>query len=190
MIQNFEVHGGTAVAGEEMDLKTTIQRSYIAKEEELTRQKQKETAKIKAELETAKMQIEIAREQISAKPARNPPKSSPKGEKTAQEIDAQRDLEVARIERQIAQLDAEQTRVLGKAGADVELLLNQSEADGKRLLIEAFGSGRSYNLYTFAEQFNPESIRLIFAGEGTFWTDLNRLQDAASLELLKSTSEK
>lgn len=189
LIQNFEVHGGTAVAGEEMDLKGTIQRGYIAKEEEITRQKQQETAKVKAELETAKIAIEIAREEILAETRKKVAEILAEGEKQAEEIDALRDLEVARIERQIAQLDAEQTRVLGKANASVEKLSNQAEADGKRLLINAFGSGRAYNLYTFAERFEPDSIRLIFAGEGTFWTDLNRLQDAASLELLKSSGK-
>jgi regulator of protease activity HflC (stomatin/prohibitin superfamily) len=189
LIQNFEVHGGTAVAGEEMDLKTTIQRGYIAKEEELTRQKQKETAMVKADLETAKIQIEVAREQILAETRKKVAEILAEGNKQAEEIDAQRDLEVARIERQIAQLDAEKTRVLGKANADVEKLSNQAEADGKRMLIDAFGSGRAYNLYTFAEQFQPESIRLIFAGQGTFWTDLTRLQDAAGLELLRTSSE-
>ena len=188
LIQNFEVHGGTAEVTEEMDLKTTIQRGYIAKEEEETRQKQKETAMVKADLETAQVQIEVAREQIKAETRKKVAEIKATGEKRAQEIDAQRDLEVARIERQIAELDADKTRVLGKAQADVEKLRNQAEADGKRMLIQAFGTGHAYNLYTFAQEFNPESIRLIFAGEGTFWTDLSRMQDAASLEILKTTN--
>jgi hypothetical protein len=188
LIQNYEVHGGVArKEGEAGDLKQTIQRVYIAKEEELTRQKQRETAKVKAELETAKVQIEVAREQVAADTRKKVAETKVEGDKQAGEIDAQRDLEVARIERQIAQLDAEKTRVLGKAQADVERLGNQAEADGKRMLIDAFGTGRSYNLYTFADSFSPDSIRLIFAGEGTFWTDLSRLQDAAALELLKSS---
>ncbi len=187
LIQNIEVKGGTEVTGEEMDLKGTIQRGYIAQEQELTRQKQREPAEKRAELETAQVQIEIAREQVSAETRKKTAEILAEGQKKAEEIDAQRDLEVARIERQIAQLEAEQTRVLGRANARVEELANQAEADGKRLLIDAFGSGRAYNLYTFAENFDPESIRLIFAGEGTFWTDLSRLQDAAALELLKSS---
>jgi hypothetical protein len=189
LIQNYEVHGGTAGADEEMDLKKTIQRGYIAKEEELTRDKQRETAMVKAELETAQVQIEVVREQVIADTRKKVAEIMAEGNKQAEEIDAQRDLEVARIERQIAQLDAEKTRVLGKANADVEKLANQAEADGKRLMIEAFGTGRAYNLYTFADRFEPESIRLIFAGEGTFWTDLSRLQDAAALELLKSSGQ-
>jgi hypothetical protein len=78
--------------------------------------------------------------------------------------------------------------VLGKAQADVARLANQAKADGQRMMIGAFGTGRAFNLYTFAQDFAPESIRLIFAGEGTFWTDLTKLQDAAGLELLKGSN--
>lgn len=186
LIQDIEVQGGTPDEGDE-DLKSTIQRRYIAKEEELTRQQQREAAKIKAELETAKADIEVAREQITADTRKKVAEILAEGNKAAEEIDAQRDLEVARIERQIAELDAERTRVLGRAEAEVEELRNQADASGRRLMVEAFGTGRAYNLYTFAEKFEPDDIRLFFAGDGTFWTDLNRLQDAASLELLRTS---
>jgi len=187
LIQNYEVHGSAVAEGEGADLKSTIQRVHVAKEEQLTREKQRETAKVKADLQTATVQIEVAREQINAETRKKVAEIAAEGNKKAEEIDAQRDLEVARIERQIAQLDAKKTRVLGKANADVEKLRNQADADGKRLMIDAFGTGRAYNLFTFAESFSPDSIRLIFAGEGTFWTDLTRLQDAAAMELLKSS---
>lgn len=185
LIQNIEVSGGSAPDGEGLDLKQTIQRGYIAAEEDLTKQKQRETARVRAELETAKAAIQVAREQITADTRKQVAEIRAEGRKRAEEIDAQRDLEVAQIERRIALLDAETTRVLGRAEADVERLTNQAEADGQRLMVSAFGSGRAYNLFTFAERFAPESIRLIFAGPGTLWTDLSRLQDAAAVELLK-----
>ena len=188
LIQNIEVRGGSAVEAEGLDLKQTIQRGFIAAEEDITKQKQRETAKVRAELETVKAAIEIAREQISAETRKKVAEIKAEAEKKAEEINAQRDLEVAQIERIIAELEADMTRVLGKAGAQVEELLNRAEANGKRMMVQAFGSGRAYNLYTFAQSFEPESVRLIFAGEGTFWTDLTRLQDAAALELLKSSA--
>lgn len=190
LIQNIEVKGGTTPEGKGLDLKQTIQRGFIAAEEDLTKQKQRETAIVLAELETSKVAIEIAREQVAADTRKKVAEIKAEGHKSAEETDAQRDLEVAQIERKIAELEAEITRVLGKAGADVERLKNQAAADGKRMMITAFGTGRAYNLYTFAQGFNPDSIRLIFAGEGTFWTDLTRLQDAAALELLRTSTEK
>jgi hypothetical protein len=190
LIHNIEVRGSPEAEKEGMDLKQTIQRGYIAREQDLTKQAQRETAKVRADLETAKVAVEVARERISAETRKRTAEIKAEGQKTAQETEAQRDLEVATIEKEIASLDAETTRVLGRAKTDVERLINQAQADGKRMMVEAFGSGRAYNLYTFAESFAPESIRLIFAGEGTFWTDLTHLQDAAALELLKSSSEK
>jgi len=188
LIQNIEVSGGSTPEGESLDLKQTIQRGFIAAEEDLTKQKQRETAKVRAELEAVKAAIEVAREQITADTRKKVAETKAEGQKKAEEIDAQRDLEVAQIERQIAEIEADKTLVLGKAESQVEQLKNQAEAGGKRMMVEAFGSGQAYNLYMFAQDFAPESIRLIFAGEGTFWTDLTRMQDAASLELLKSTA--
>ena len=186
LIHNIEVRGGTAAEGEAADLKQTIQRGFIAREEELTRQKQRETAKVKAELATATADIEVAREQIHSETRKRVAEIAAEGQKQAREIDAQRDLEVAQIERQIATLDADKTRILGTARADVQELRYRAEADGKRMMVEALGSGRAYNLYTFAREFKPDSIRLLFAGPGTFWTDLATMQDAASAQVLQS----
>jgi hypothetical protein len=189
LIHNIAVHGSPEAEKEGMDLKKTIQRGYIAREQDLTKQAQRETASVRAELETAKMDVEVARETISAETRKKVAEIKATGEKQAQETLAQRDLEVATIEKQIAELDAETTRLLGKAKADVEQMRNQAEADGKRLMVEAFGSGSAYNLYIFAEGFAPESIRLIFAGPGTFWTDLSRLDEAASAKLLENSTK-
>jgi hypothetical protein len=59
----------------------------------------------------------------------------------------------------------------------VTRLKNDAEAAGNKMLIDAFGSPQAYNLYTFAQNFAPTELRLIFAGNGTFWTDLKTFQD-------------
>jgi hypothetical protein len=189
LIRDIEVHGGTAIAQGEMDLKATIQAGFIAREQDLTKQALRETAKVKADLSASRAEIEVAREEIVSDTRKKVAEIAAEGNKKAEEIDAQRDLEVAQIERKIAELEAEMTLVLGKADADVARLKNQAEADGKRMMVTAFGTGSAYNLYTFAEQFQPDDIRLIFAGEGTFWTDLRGIQDAAGMELLRSAAQ-
>ena len=188
LIQNIDVRGSTS-DDEGLDLKQTIQSGYIAQEENLTKQKQQETASKKAELEAKLAEIGVARENVAADTRKMVAQIRAEGEKKAEEIDAQRDLEVAQIDRQIAELDAQRVLRLGEANAAVERMKRQADADGKRAFVEAFGTGRAYNLYTFAESFSPDSIRLIFAGEGTFWTDLTKLQDAAAMELLKGRKE-
>jgi regulator of protease activity HflC (stomatin/prohibitin superfamily) len=188
LIQNIEVRGGSTPEAEGLDLKETIQRGFIAAEEEETKQKQRETRRVQADLEEAEARVDVSRERVAAATRKLVDEIMARGEKQAEEIGAQRDLEVAQIERQIAELDAETALVLGRAEADVERLRQQAEADGQRLMVQAFGSGNAFNLYQFAQNFEPDSIRLIFAGEGTFWTDLTRLQDAADLELLRGSN--
>ncbi len=185
LIRNIEVQAGEAARGESLDLKKTIQRGFIAREQELTKQAERETAKIRAQLETAKAGVDVAREKVASDTRLKVASIKAEADKSAQEILAQRDLEVAKIEQQIATLEAEARLVTGRAQTQVEELSNQAEADGKRMMVEAFGSGSAYNLYTFAESFAPESIRLIFAGEGTFWTDLSKLQDVANMQMLR-----
>lgn len=189
LIQNIEVSGGTAT-GEQMDLKQTIQRSYIAREEEKTTKKKQETAEVRADLETATANIEIARELIVADTRKKVAEIIAEGKKQAEQIDAQRDLEVAQIDRQVAELDAQRQLVLGRAKARVEEMRNQARADGKRLFIEAFGTGRAYNLYTFSQEFSPKNVNLIFAGDGTFWTDLKSVQELGATQLLANPPAK
>lgn len=184
LIQNIEVRGGAETKVTDSDLKRTIQRGFIAREQDLTKQTQRETAKILAGLEAAKSEIPVSRERVTAETRMKVAETKAEAIKRAQEIDAQRDLQVAQLERQIAELEAETTLVLGRATAEAEQLANQADADGKRMMVEAFGDPRSYNLFIFAENFSPDSIRLMYAGEGTFWTDLSRMQDAAASQLL------
>ncbi len=190
LIHNIEVHpNSTNEQTADTDLKQTIQRGYIAREQELTKQAQRESAKVKADLDAALAKIEIAREMVNAGTRRKVAEIRAEAEKKAREIEASRDLEVAKIEKQIADLDAAKTRTLGKAKAKVTELKNQAESDGKRMMVEALGSGAAYNLMTFAENFDPQEVRLIYAGDGTLWTDLGDLKDAAAMRLLENSRE-
>ena len=111
---------------------------------------------------------------------------SPRPRRRRRQIDAQAALEVAAIQQEVAQLEARRTEILGQANADVERFKKDAEAQGYELLVGAFGSGHAYNMYTFAENFQPESIRLFFAGDGTFWTDLSRFEELGAAKLLKT----
>ncbi len=172
------------------DLKRTIQQSYVAIEKQITKEKQREAATFKAQLEEEQKKIEIVRETVLADTRVMVANIGAEAEKEAAEIDARAKLEVATTQQLVAELDAQRIEILGRANADVEKMKKEAEAKGYRMLIDAFGSPAAYNLYTFAENFEPQSIRLFFAGEGTFWTDLNSLQDAGAMKLLKSSTEK
>lgn len=167
------------------DLKRTIQESYIAKEKQITKEKQRDAATAKAQLEEFKKKVDIARETIRAETRIGVANVQADGEKLAAEVDAQAALEVATIQQQVALLDAQRTEILGRARADVEKFKKAAEAEGYKLLVGAFGSAKAYNLYTFAENFQPQSIKLIFAGEGTFWTDLSRFEEIGAAKIMQ-----
>ncbi|MFQ5501436.1 MAG: SPFH domain-containing protein [Phycisphaerae bacterium] len=191
LVREIEVHApqGSPTSGDVTeDLKRTIQQSYIAIENRLTKEKQREAETVKAQLEEVLKLVEIAREKVKADTRVQVANIQATGEKDAAEIDAQAALEVATIQKQVAELDAKRTEILGRAMADVEKLKKDAEAEGYKMLVGAFGSPSAYNLYTFAENFKPESIRLFFAGEGTFWTDLSRFEELGAARLLQSST--
>lgn len=186
LISTIEVYSREGQHAEgEVDLKTEIQDTFLATERRLTNDKLQETAKKKALLEEAKKKVDVMRESIQAQTRKKVAETLAEGERRAAEIEAEGRLSVAEIERQIATIEAEKVELLGRAAADVEKLRQQAEADGKRILVEALGSGAAYNLYTFARNFQPDSIQLFYSGEGTFWTDLEKVQDAAGARILR-----
>lgn len=191
LISTIEVHsreGGLSQASgapAEADLRKEIQDSFLAIERQLTNVKLQETAKKKALLEEAKKKVDVRRETIQADTRKKVAELMAEGEKKAASVEAEGRLAVASIEQQIAELEAQKTQVLGQAQADVARLKQQAEADGKKLLVEALGSGEAYNLYTFARSFAPESIRMIYSGPGTFWTDLRKMEEIGAAQLLR-----
>ncbi len=188
LVREIEVHTPNADLGDEEveeDLKRTIQQSYIAIEKQITKEKQREAAVVRAELEEAERKVDIAREQIQAESRVMVANVLADAEKQSAEIDAQTSLKVATVQEEIARLDAQRTEILGQAKADVQKFKKQAEADGYRLLVDAFGSGQAFNLYTFAENFHPKAINLFFAGDGTFWTDLQSIEKLGAAKILK-----
>jgi ribosomal protein S6E (S10) len=187
LVREIEVQPPEAEDGREVmaDLKRTIQESYIAKEKQITKEKQRDAATAKAQLEEFKKKVDIARETIRAETRIGVANIEADGQKMAAEIDAQAGLEVATIQQQVAQLDAKRTEIMGQALADVEKLKKGAEAQGFAMLVDAFGSAKAYNLYTFAEGFDPQSIKLIFAGEGTLWTDLSRFEEVGAAKIMQ-----
>jgi regulator of protease activity HflC (stomatin/prohibitin superfamily) len=186
LISTIEVRSSEVASAEaDVDLKREIQDSFIAIERQITNEKLQATAKKKALLEEARKQVDVIRETIQAETRMKVAQALAEGRRQAAEIEATGRLQVATIEKQIADVDAERVELIGRAESDVTKLANQAEADGKRILVQALGSGSAYNLYTFANNFQPESIRLIFAGEGTFWTDLNRMEELGAAQVVK-----
>ena len=163
-------------------LLATIQRANIEVERELTNKQKTLTAVTNAKLEEALKNVDVARETVASDTNVRVANITAQGAKKAAEITAQKDLEMAKINLEISQLDAQRTQILGKAEADVARLKNEAEAKGAKMLVDAFGTPQAYNLYTFAKNFQPQDLKLIFAGPGTFWTDLKTFEQVGGAQ--------
>jgi regulator of protease activity HflC (stomatin/prohibitin superfamily) len=188
LIRNISIKDKTGQDATE-GLLGTIQRANIEKERDLTNQQKTLTAAKKAELEQALKLVDVAKETVSSETGVKVANIRADAEKLAAETDAARELAVSSVELEIANLEAKRTQILGKAKADVERMKNEAEAQGAKMLIDAFGSPQAYNQYVFAKGFEPKDLRFIFAGPGTFWTDLKSFQDIGASQVMQQSQQ-
>jgi regulator of protease activity HflC (stomatin/prohibitin superfamily) len=170
-------------------LLATIQRANVEVEKDLTNKQKTLTAMTSAKLEEALKQVDVARETVASETNVKVANILADGAKQAAEIEAERDLEVARINLQVSQLEAQRTQILGKAQADVTRMKSDAEAKGAKMLVDAFGSPAAYNQYIFAKNFQPTDLKLIFAGPGTFWTDLKTFEQVGASQVVKQAQQ-
>jgi len=149
------------------------QKAFISEELKLTRIEQQITAETQGDLKEAEQKVELETEKIRAETEKLVANAMAEGRKTAQETEAETQRLVAEIDREIALLEAQATVLLGQATAEAKKVKAEAEAEKFKLAVDAFGTGDAYNMWVFANGL-PEDIELnlIFAGDGTFWTDL------------------
>jgi hypothetical protein len=189
LIRNIAVKdnsGNDATSG----LLATIQQTNIEKEKDLTNQQKTVTATKKAELEQTTKLVDVARETVAAETGVKTATLKAEGEKTAAETAGETEVKVAEVQKQVADLEAQRIEIMGKAQSEVLRLKNEADAQGAKMLVDAFGSPESYNLYIFAKNFEPTDLHMIFAGPGTFWTDLKTFQDTAATKVLQQSQQK
>jgi regulator of protease activity HflC (stomatin/prohibitin superfamily) len=109
------------------------------------------------------------------------------GEKMVAEIHAQKQVDIAKLQKQIADIEAQTTRLLGEAKAKAQELKRRAEADRLVQQVNAIGGAEEYALYSFAQKL-PDKLQIAirYSGPGTFWTDLpNQLKNPEKLAGLK-----
>lgn len=169
-------------------LLSTIQQANIEVERELTNRQKTQTAVTRAGYEEALKAVDIAKEEVASESQQKVANLLADGAKKAAQIGAQTEVEVARIQAEVAALEAQRTEILGKAAADVLRLKNEADAKGAKMLVDALGGPAAYNQYTFAKNFDPKDLRLIFAGPGTFWTDLKSFQEVGGAQAIQAAT--
>lgn len=155
------------------EVRVPIQQKYLADELKLTRDQEQLTARTEANLREAERKVELESERIKVETEKHVAEKRATGEKTAAETRAETQKLMAAIDRQTAELERQATVALGQAEARSQQLMEEARAGRFKLAVGAFGTGEAFNQWVFATGL-PEDIQLqlLYAGEGTFWTDL------------------
>ncbi len=173
------------------DVRIPIQNGYIADELKLTRDQERDTAKTEAQLREEEKRVDFEAEKVRVETDKMVAAVLAEGEKESQEIAAETEQLVAVIDKQIAELEAKQTVLLGEAEAKAEQMSQEAKAQKFQLAVEAFGDGGAYTKWQFAQGL-PDNIdlRMLYAGEGTLWTDLKNVLPTLPVRDIKSTVSK
>ena len=144
----------------------------------LTREQEQLTAKIEADLREQERTVELEAERIKVETEKLVAEKQAEGKKKAAETRAETTKQVAAIDRQTAELEREAIVLRGTAEADSQQQMELAKASRFELAVKAFGDSTAFNQWVFASGL-PDDLQLqwLYAGEGTFWTDLKSLPD-------------
>lgn len=168
------------------EIAETIQAKMLAEEEMITLGIEKQRDTVAADLEAARRKVATALRDFDAQTEALAAAEREEGIKTAAMTKAQADRKVASVDKQVAEIRAQGTRISGKAEADVIEMTAKAEAELMKLMVKAYGGAEAFNMVTFAEKL-PADLRIDYhyAGPGTFWTDTAaRFQEAALRKLV------
>ncbi len=155
------------------DILAPIQAASIAKEKDLTNQTQQETAKKKALLNTETAKVVQLRKEVDQETKKLVATTAAEMRKDVETIGMETQLEVAKIQLERAKIQAKITEVRGEAEAQAKFLVENEEALGMKRRAEVFRDPATLADLTFVNALNPDlGIRVLHAGEGTLWTDL------------------
>jgi regulator of protease activity HflC (stomatin/prohibitin superfamily) len=155
------------------EVRQPIQESFIADEIKLTNDQKQATRRTEANLQEAKAKVEYEGERIRVETEKLVAQKIAEGKRTSEETRAETIQKQAAVDKKTAAIQAESDIVKGQAESSAKKLLEQAKAQKLQLAVAAFGSGDAYNQWVFATGL-PEDLRLhlLYAGDGTFWTDL------------------
>ena len=155
------------------EVRAPIQAKFIADEVRLTKDQEQLTAREEATFREAERGIQLEAEKVRSETRKLVATALAEGTKVVGETRAETIKFVAAVDKETAQQEAAATVVLGEANATAEKMQREAKAEKFKLAVQAFGTSESYNQWVFASGL-PEDIRLqlLYAGDGTFWTDL------------------
>lgn len=167
-----------------------IRESFIAVEKEKTAKVWEETKKSAGDLEREKAMISQRRAEVTAQTNALVNTVKAEADQEMGKIEAETRLLISQKQQEIASIEASKTVMLGEANATVTRIRGEAGSRGIEAKVKAFGDNpRAFVHYSFARQIPSDlKIKLIYSGNGTFWTDLKGLggiSDLAGMKILK-----
>lgn len=160
-------------------VRVPIQQANLANELKLTSEQKELTAKTEGKLREAEKSVDLAVATVKVETDKMLAKLKADAMKKAAQTEAETQKSLAEVDRKTAELEREATVAMGEAKADALKMLEVAKASKLQLAVSAFGSAAAYNHYSFANGL-PEDVKLemLYAGPGTFWTDLKGFTEA------------
>ncbi len=171
-------------------VRVPIQQANLANELKLTSEQKELTAKTEGTLREAEKNVDLATTTVKAETEKKLAKLKADAMKTAAETEAETQKSLAEVDRKTAELDRQATIAMGEATADAQKLMEEAKAGKFKLAVAAFGNTAAYSQWSFANGL-PDDIKLdlLYAGPGTFWTDLKGFTETMLGRQVQSTEK-
>ena len=155
------------------DILKPIQAVSLAREQNLTNQAMQTTAKRLAELNTETELIEQRRREVDQETRKIVALTNAEAKREVSSIEADTRLQVAQLRLKRAEFLASTRKVQESAAVEAKFMVSNETAKGELLKAKALGDPSLMGKLHMIEQL-PEKIetKIIYAGEGTLWTDL------------------
>ena len=157
-----------------MEILKPIRAVSLAKEQDKTNVAMQATAKKLGELNTETELIEQRRREVSQETEKLVATTAAECRREVDTIAAEAALKVAEIGVKRAEFLAKTESLKGETNVKVAFLTANESAVGEGMLAKALGGGELLARMKAVEALNSRiDTRVIYAGEGTFWTNLN-----------------
>lgn len=156
------------------DILKPIQAVSLAREQNLTNQAMQVTAKRLAQLNTETELIEQRRREVEQETRKITALISAEAKRDVASIDADTRLLVAKLRLKKAEILAKTRKVLEESQVQAKFMVSNESARGEILKAQALGDQSLMAKMHMIDNL-PDNVKtkVIYAGDGTLWTDLN-----------------
>ena len=158
-----------------MEILQPIRAISLAREQDMTNVAMQETAKKLGELNTETELIEQRRREVMQETEKLVATTAAQCRQEVDTIGAEASLKVAEIGVKQAEFKAKTASLKGETEVKVKFLSANEGALGEGMLAKALGGGEYLARLRAVDALNPRiETRVIYAGEGTLWTNLDK----------------